>query len=60
VAFKLRIIPAKLGLFPYININALKIFTEKDSPTNIESPNTPILVTICHAGISDTPNLSII
>jgi hypothetical protein len=60
VAFKLRIMPAKLGLFPYINIKALKILTEKDRPTNIESPKTPILVTICHAGISDTPNLNII
>jgi len=58
--FKLRLISAKPGLFPYININVLKIFAEKDSPTNIESPNSPILVTICHAGISDTPNLSII
>ena len=53
-------ISAKRGLFPYINLNVLKIFTEKDSPTKIESPNTPILITSCHAGISDTPNLSII
>ena len=48
-----------LGLFPYININVLKILVEKNSPTMTESPNTPILVTICHAGTSDTPNLSI-
>lgn len=26
----------------------------------MESPNTPILVMICHKGISDTPNLNMV
>ena len=58
--FKPWIISAKPGLFPYININILKIFIERYNPTIIESPNTKILITICHAGISDIPNLSIV
>ena len=48
------------GLFPYININNLKIFIERNSPTITDSANTVILVTICQAGTSDTPNLSIV
>jgi hypothetical protein len=54
------IISGKPGLFPYININNLKIFIERKSPTITDSANTVILVTICQAGISDTPNLSIV
>ena len=58
--FKLLIISAKLGLLPYISINDLNSFVEKDNPAMMESPNTPILVKICHAGTSDTPNLTIV
>jgi len=58
--FRLRIISEKPGLLPYINIYTLKILIERNSPTIMESPNTPILVMICQKGISDTPNLNMV
>ena len=57
---RLRIISAKLGLLPCINIFTLKIFIARNNPPIMESPNTPILVMICHKGISDTPNLNMV
>jgi len=41
-------------------MNILKILIERYNPTIIESPKTPILAAICQAGMSDTPNISII
>jgi len=58
--FRLLMISAKLGLFPYINIYILKILMARKSPAIMESPNTPILVMICHNGISDIPNLNML
>ncbi len=50
----------KPGLLPCISIYILKILIERNSPTIMESTNTPILVMICQNGISDTPILNMV
>jgi hypothetical protein len=57
---RLSVISVRLGLFPYINIYILKILIERNSPAIMESPNTLVLVMICHKGESDTPNLNMV
>ena len=58
--FRLWIMSRKPGFLPYINIYTLKILMTRNSPTIMESPNTPILVMICQKGMSDTPNLNMV